>query len=530
MKNKKSLISFMAAVLSCSVALSACGGGKTEGTGGVASGAASGSSSDKKVKITMFQAGSYSQTAPVPKAEDDPIRAMLEKSANIDLQMTVPQPGQENNTLNTLIASGDIPDMIFFKDKTTAVQYYDQGVLADLDDIVKKYNTFYGHFKPNAWDALKYKGKLIGTPGYELVQGINGWWIRNDWLKKLNLKVPTTTDELLEVMKAFTTKDPDGNGKDDTYGFVTGVLKDGSFVNQNAVLGIETVMWMFGVNPNTVDIKDNKLVIDNVDPRMKEAVTFLNKMVSEKVIDPDWVSISDSNAVAQKFYKGKVGVIIRDWRSLEPATTDKMKEVGGEVPDWIAIAPPKGPSGEQILGLENLQSNMWSISKKAAADPEKMKRIFDMLTYWYTDKDAYPYFSYGIKGINWDMKDGKLVRMVPSKEDNDKYLWTGHYKMPRKADDAVYYNFQNPRTEEFQKIYQKYVKSNTANGFVVPDTNDSLFKDREKYVNEMLLKFITGKESLANWDNYVKTLDSKFNQKGYVDNVTKQLKDQGILK
>ena len=43
-------------------------------------------------------------------------------------------------------------------------------------------------------------------------------WIRQDWLDNLKLEVPTTIDELEEVMRAFTEDDPDGNGQDDTYG------------------------------------------------------------------------------------------------------------------------------------------------------------------------------------------------------------------------------------------------------------------------------------------------------------------------
>ncbi len=36
---------------------------------------------------------------------------------------------------------------------------------------------------------------------------------------KLGLEAPTTLDEFMEVAKAFTFNDPDGNGKDDTYGY-----------------------------------------------------------------------------------------------------------------------------------------------------------------------------------------------------------------------------------------------------------------------------------------------------------------------
>ncbi len=40
-------------------------------------------------------------------------------------------------------------------------------------------------------------------------------WIYKPWLDKLGLKMPTTTDEFYEVLKAFKTKDPNGNGKAD---------------------------------------------------------------------------------------------------------------------------------------------------------------------------------------------------------------------------------------------------------------------------------------------------------------------------
>ena len=40
-------------------------------------------------------------------------------------------------------------------------------------------------------------------------------WINKEWLDKLGLAVPTTTDELYNVLKAFKTQDPNGNGKAD---------------------------------------------------------------------------------------------------------------------------------------------------------------------------------------------------------------------------------------------------------------------------------------------------------------------------
>ena len=39
--------------------------------------------------------------------------------------------------------------------------------------------------------------------------------IRQDWLDKLNLKAPTTVDELHDVLYAFRNEDPNGNGLKD---------------------------------------------------------------------------------------------------------------------------------------------------------------------------------------------------------------------------------------------------------------------------------------------------------------------------
>ena len=40
-------------------------------------------------------------------------------------------------------------------------------------------------------------------------------WINSTWLKKLNLQMPKTTEELRTVLRAFKTQDPNGNGKAD---------------------------------------------------------------------------------------------------------------------------------------------------------------------------------------------------------------------------------------------------------------------------------------------------------------------------
>ncbi|NHN31861.1 extracellular solute-binding protein [Paenibacillus agricola] len=536
--NKKNRVgSTISLLLASSMILAACGGNPapaaSTGTPATDKGAASGSNFEKKITITAYNAGGFNPgNQPPTNREEDPLRLMLEKAVNIDLQMTVPPADQIKPKLNTMVASGDIPDMIFMTDRLTAVQYYDQGITADLDEAIKGYPELYNRFDKEAWGSMLYKGKTIGTPGYELVNGINGWWIRNDWLTKLNLKAPTTPEELLAVMKAFTQNDPDGNGKNDTYGFATGILKDGSFSNPgNSGFGWDAIMMMYGVVPNMVDSIDGKVTFTNTDPRMKEALTFMNQIVAANVVDPDWVTTNDNTALEKKMLTGKYGIVYRDWRAMELAGQQKMKDASGEVPDWTTIAPMKGPHGDQWSSYEQFQSNSWAISKKAAKDPEKLKRIMSLLQYWYTDKEAHPYFSYGQKGVMWDMVDGKPARLkenMTNKELAQKWQWQNNYYLPRGGNDPLYFNFTYEKTDSYHQTNLKYIKPNKINPLVLVDQNDTQYNDRIKYVNENLLKFILGKEPLANWDNFVNTLDSKFNYKKYKEDVLKQLADSGV--
>jgi len=222
--------------------------------------------------------------------------------------------------------------------------------------------------------------------------------------------------------------------------------------------------------------------------------------------------------------------MVRDARRLEPDAQQKMKEIGGEVPEWIIIPPMKGPYGDQIIERKSFQGNSWAISAKA--DKDKIIRILSMLEYLFTDKDAYPNFAYGLKGIHWDLVDGKVINKTPdlTKEIKEKYLWVDHYRMPRRGDDAEYFSFKNPKTAEAFTNNQQYVAPTLPGNLLTADPGDTLAADRTRFINESLVKFMTGKDPLSNWDKFLTTLDSKFEMQKFKDTATKQFKEAGIIK
>lgn len=533
---KKGAASVLMAVFSAIAILGGCGGdsgsaGKSpEASSPGQSPAQTGQASpkadfSKKITLTLFNSAGFNLAAPMPAREGDPLRQMLEAKVNVDLQMTLPPADQISTKLNTMIASGDIPDLVFFKDRNTAVQYFDQGVIVDVAPILAQYPALKSHYPETYWKQINYKGKTLGIPGYEMVQGIRGWWIRNDWLKNVNMKVPTTPEELMEVMKAFTFKDPDQNGQNDTYGFVGGVGKNGKFDD----LGWDAIFMMFGVYQGNYEVVNGELVVHNADDRMKAAIAFIRQMLEAKVVDPDWTTINDIGALDNKMLGiGNVGIVYNDWRRMEGDKKEKN-------PEWIVIDPPKGPNGQQFSDLKGAQNNMWGISVKAAKDADKVARIMTLLEYWYTDKEAYPYFAYGPKGVFWELENGQVKYLSDKKRNVDfaqQYSWVSNYALPRRANDALYFNYNYPKTAEFLGINNKYLfpKGDNITPFITEDPSDTMYQDRIKYMDESLLKFISGKEPLTNWSTYVQTLETKFALTKFKETALKQLKEQAIIK
>jgi putative aldouronate transport system substrate-binding protein len=523
---KRKALAMLALTAAIGMTMAGCSGSsdpKPETNGGQGAG-------EETIKLNFFNSIGYRQTSPMPARENDPIRQLIEKDNNIELDMTL---GGENwkDKLNLLISSNQIPDILTFPDRASAIKYYDQGLVAELDEALKEVPGLTEAFDPSRLEPMKYKDHLIGLPGSESVGGVNGWWINGTWLKKLNLQAPTNPEELMTVMKAFTFDDPDGNGKDDTYGFLAMLPKDGSLgYSTSGAQGFQQIFWMFGVQPNFVDVKDGQVVVYNTDPKTKEALQYIQGMINAKVVDPDWVTIDEGLKRDNKMYQGKVGIMMGDWRRMEPAEQQKMQETGGSVPEWQQIAPPKGPYGDQILDTKPFQQSMIGLSKEALKDAAKTKRALEFIKYLYTNQEAYPYLAYGLLDKTFTMTDGKPALIDKSTYNEKDVEWRYNYAFVRKANDGTYFDFKNPDvTNANQKLNNGYLKDNNVNPRVFDDPNDPLAQDRIKYVNEMMLKFVTGKESLDNWDAYVATLKDKFKLDAAIATYTEQLRGDGVI-
>jgi len=251
---------------------------------------------------------------------------------------------------NLAIASDELPDAIFnagFSDYEL-LKHAKDGVIVPVEDMIQ--------YMPNLQAVLEkapqYKAMMTAPDGHiysfpwieelgegkESIHSLDAFpWINKEWLDNLGLKVPTTTDELKEVLIAFKTQDPNGNGEADEIPM--------SFIINDGGQDPHSLFGAFGIGDNwdfTVVSNEGKVQLTAADEGYKKAINWLNELYNEGLIDVEAFE-HDWNTYLAKGRDKKYGLYF---------TWDKGNITGmGE--DYELLAPLKGPEGYQNIARTN---------------------------------------------------------------------------------------------------------------------------------------------------------------------------------
>jgi putative aldouronate transport system substrate-binding protein len=121
---------------------------------------------------------------------------------------------------NLVMASNELPDLFYQANfsMNEVATYGAGGSFIKLNDLIERNNP---HLKDviQKWPVVKQAMTLPDGSIYSLpylqpdpLDASLRYYINKNWLQRLGLAVPKTTDELTEVMRQFKTKDANGNG------------------------------------------------------------------------------------------------------------------------------------------------------------------------------------------------------------------------------------------------------------------------------------------------------------------------------
>ncbi|MGG1516658.1 extracellular solute-binding protein [Paenibacillus oryzisoli] len=333
---------------------------------------------------------------------------------------------ESQQKFNVMFASGTAPDVLFEYDTAYRNQLFSQKQLMPVEDLINKYSTEYKKLLTQ-YPQLKKLGTKSDGKLYEFGR-INGLtpnhvlFIRNDWLKKLNLSVPKTTDELYQVAKAFAEQDPDGNGKKDTYGmafsFVSGMIVDYTFGS------IFTIYEKYPWYP-----VDGKLVHDW--DRTKAAFSFKKKLYDEGIVDKDFLTDSKGEKAKQDWLNGKLGMYGANGGATDFATFEAFKKNNPDA-EIIPIALPKSPFGQFAPAISN-PVQMTTMINAGTKDPEAAMRFIDFLVKPSTALTL----SKGIEGTHYQMQNG-CPQTLDAEKSKKEVSYTGDLGMLSSVDLTTY--------------------------------------------------------------------------------------------
>ena len=305
------------------------------------------------------------------------------------------------NAFNLMIASKDIPDLVGGS-SVDLIKYGMEGAFAPLEDLIKEHAPNIQKMldeMPEVKAAITAAdGHIYYIPTLEDSQVSQCWFIRQDWLDKLNLKVPTTTEELHQVLLAFAKDDPNGNGKNDEVGFLS---RNG--LGADLTGNLTPMFSLFGVNTAFNTNKEDKVVLGAYTPEFKEAMKSVSQWYSEGLIDQEIFTRGGKSR--DVLFSANNGALVHDWYPSTSSYNTKMQE---SVPGFklVGMLPPADINGDQ-WEVESRQTVTGIGTAISAANKNPIESI-KYMDFWWTEEGK-RLMTYGIEGDTYEMKDGKPV-------------------------------------------------------------------------------------------------------------------------
>jgi putative aldouronate transport system substrate-binding protein len=460
-----------------------------------------------------------------PPGDDWFLKQAILDELNIDVQFEfVTQTSEYDSKLQTLAAANDLPDL-FTINPSSIPLLNSQGLLGDWSPYLGSMPT-YGQYRDieNLKQIGTYDGKQVALVTKNVAPFKTVFVVRQDWLDKLGLAAPTTTDELMAVMQAFTEQDPDGNGQADTYGY-------SGFVNSRGEIGgFESIFGAFGAL-GTWSITDNALSLVGASEQRKNALDYISQMNANGVMDPDWTS-QPFEDFRTKWKAGKVGVFVEDW-----CATFCVQGYGEFVqanPTGVLtpIEPPAGPNGDAAVNTFSLVGTQYGMSTKAA-DEGKGEAIARLLEWFATT--GYERTAFGDPATDFTKDANGLITQKLELEVLPRrqlcawaYRGTPDEWRTRYGFVTDYPNGQTIDVYAILEQAQERPKVDITAHAALPPMPAEVAADLQRTIAEGEFAFASGSQPIDGWDAYVETLNS-IGMQTWIDAATERGKEVGLI-
>lgn len=290
-KNRRKRMKALFCIAACSISvITGCGNGskETAASSGTGTSAMQTNEKENRPKISIMLPLYYSEA---PKAGNE-LEQKIMDFTGVEVEFIFTPSSTYNEKVNLMITSNDVPNVIGILDPKASVYVNaaQAGMFWGLNEYMDRTEYLKNHYDEQTLKNASINGELYGLPrGRPLTR--DGIIYRKDWAEKLGLEIeqPMTVDKIYEMIKAFATQDPDGNGVDDTYGVLVGVNESGM------IRGDMTQMLdiAFGGGNGWLE-QGGQLIPTFMTEAHKKTLNFMKRLYDEGLMNTDFATVQSS--------------------------------------------------------------------------------------------------------------------------------------------------------------------------------------------------------------------------------------------
>ena len=334
-------------------------------------------------------------------------------------------------------------------------------------------------------------------------------WINQEWLSKLGLPIPVTTDEFMTVLKAFSENDLNGNGLPDEIALAGCCDDPASYPVEfllNSFIYNDPYHSRYGINEDS-----DKLMAAG--DTFRDGLIFCNTLYEEGLLDKR-IYICDHHGFCELVNSPLPLVGAFTTGSISDVIYQANPEI---LARYMHVTPLIGPGGECHALYKDQEPSIGAV----ITGRSRKKNEASLLLGTMLSEEASLIARFGEKGVDWDFSDGADVSIYGSAATivTHNYIWNtvqnkhlngiGPMDLPEKYVAGVTWNGINSDAEYIdgraQMSYKDYLPS--VNNFHEYDPALS------EYINEYIKAFVRGDKDIRSdeeWNTYLKGLEQYY--------------------
>lgn len=451
-------------------------------------------------ELTIFAPiGSYTLRAGATDNNDMLPFQMIEEITGCKVEWIHPAVGGQEEKFNLLIASDNVPDLMVYNWRDVsggAKLFAEDGIIVPMGDLITNYMPNLSAFLTERPEIKKQFSDDVGNVYYvpfirkdQELKVFTGPQIRKDWLDRLGLPIPATTDQLYETLKAFKAMGPD-------------IIPMSGVQFENPDQGIGNLMWAFGTHYDFY-VQDGSVKYGVLEDRFAEALSYIVKLYSEDLIDIDYI-INDREKMDAKMMNDKVGFLY----SLQPgkyytSMNDGTRKV-------VGIPHLTGPYGDHNCFYADYANDVTNVSIAISAANENPTGTAKWLDTFFGEEGV-QIMNFGREGETFTWEDGypKLTDYILNNPDGKNLqdmaglnLGTYQSNFPTLQDWRYY---EQILTDWGRESIKTWKESADISGILPPVTFTEeenrkvtqIMSQVETYVSEEVNKIVVGRADIS---------------------------------